>query len=91
MLEEFYDNIKDRINKMNSCKETNDLENYAIEAHALKSDSTYLGFTKLAEIALNHEMAGKENKVDFINSDFNNLINNLSTILNIVKKYWGKW
>lgn len=89
-LEEFYNGIKDRVLKLQKYKDTNDLENYAIEVHALKSDSKYLGFTKLADIALNHELKAKDNKIDFIKNDFNNLINCLADELTIAKKYLGK-
>ena len=89
-LEEFYNGIKERVLKLQKFKDTNDLKNYAIEAHALKSDSKYLGFTKLAELSLNHEMKSKENDLDYIKNDFNNLINCLADELTIVKKYLGK-
>ena len=87
-LEEFYKNINDRINKLNNYK--NDLPNYAIEAHALKSDSKYLGFTKLADLAYNHEMKSKENDSKYINDNYESLMVELNRILEIVKKYLNK-
>ena len=87
-LEEFYNNINDRINKLNNYK--NDLPNYAIEAHALKSDSKYLGFTKLADLAYNHEMKSKENDSKYINDNYESLMVELNRILEIVKKYLNK-
>ena len=56
-----------KLNDLNNYKEASDAYNYAILAHSLKSDARYLGFTKLAELAYNHEMAGKNNDIDFIN------------------------
>ena len=41
-------------------------KNYAIAVHALKSNSKGIGAEALAELALNLEMAGKENRVDYI-------------------------
>ena len=43
------------------------MADYAILVHALKSDSKYLGFTSLAEIAYEHELASKANNVDEVN------------------------
>ena len=43
-----------------------DMPNYAIFAHSIKSDARYLGFTDIAKIALDHEMAGKENNEAFV-------------------------
>lgn len=86
-LEEFMANISSRKEKLEQFKNSNDMENYAIEVHALKSDSKYLGFTKLAELALNHEMKSKENNIGYINSNYNGLISELDNILEIIKKY----
>lgn len=87
-LEEFNNNINNRLKKLESLK--NDLANYAIEAHALKSDSKYLGFTKLAELAYNHEMKGKENDSNYINDNYDLLINEVNNVLKIVREYLGK-
>ena len=87
-LKEFYNNINNRINKLNNYK--NDLSNYAIEVHALKSDAKYLGFTKLSELAYNHEMKSKENDSKYINDNYEILINEINRILEIAKKYWNK-
>lgn len=43
-----------------------DWKNYVITVHALKSNSKGIGANELAELALNLEMAGKENRVDYI-------------------------
>lgn len=41
-------------------------KNYAITAHALKSNSRGIGANDLAELALSMEMAGKENRIEYI-------------------------
>ena len=86
-LEEFLSNINERINKLNDFKISEDMSNYAIEVHALKSDSKYLGFTKLAEFAFEHEMKSKENDINYINKNYEELINELNCILEIIKNY----
>ena len=43
-----------------------DWKNYVIMVHALKSNSRGIGANELAELALNLEMAGKENRIDYI-------------------------
>ena len=59
----------------------------AVEVHALKSDSKYLGFTKLAELALNHELKAKENDLEYVKANFESLMNKLNGVLAIIKKY----
>lgn len=86
-MKEFLEAINDRISKLNLYKNNLDMPNYAIEAHALKSDSKYLGFTKLAELSLNHELKAKENDSQFIVDNFELLINEVNQIITIIKKY----
>ena len=88
-LHDFLDGVEEKMSKLKQFKESGDLQNYAIMAHSLKSDARYLGFTKLAEVALAHEMAGKENNRHLINENFNELINETIKIINVVKQYFG--
>ncbi len=90
ILEEFYNNIKDRLNKLEKYKNDGDMENYSIEVHAMKSDSKYLGFSKLAELALNHQTKSEENDIDYINGNYEALITEANKIIDIVKEYLGK-
>ena len=90
ILEEFLNNINNRLSKLEKYKEDNDMENYSIEVHALKSDSKYLGFTKLAELALNHQLKSEENDSDFINNNYEELINETNKIIEITKNYLEK-
>jgi HPt (histidine-containing phosphotransfer) domain-containing protein len=69
--------------------ESSDCENYAILAHAMKSDSKYLGFKKLAELSLNHELKGKENDISYIKDNYEELMNEVDRITNILEKYTG--
>ena len=71
-------------------KEAGDMPNYAILVHSIKSDSKYLGFTKLAELAYEHELKSKDNDIDFVNSNFTSLEDEINRIINIVKTYLGK-
>ena len=53
---DFLEEINEKLPKLVEYKNNNDMPNYAIIVHSIKSDSKYLGFTKLAELAYNHEM-----------------------------------
>lgn len=89
-LEEFYNNINNKLLKLIEFKNNSDMTNYMIEVHALKSDSKYLGFTSLANISFDHEMASKENNLEFINNNFDQLLNETNRLVNIIKIYLGK-
>ena len=66
------------------------MTNYAIYAHSLKSDARYLGFTKLAELAYDHEMQGKANSVSYIYDHYAELINEANRIIDVASSYLGK-
>ncbi len=86
-LKDFLTESEDRLPKMDKFLKEKDTANYAILAHAMKSDSKYLGFKKLAELSLNHELKGKENDIKYLEENYEDLINEVSRIINIVKEY----
>ena len=86
-LEEFMNNIEERMKKLEKYKEEEKMEEYAIEVHALKSDSKYLGFKELAEIAYNQEMKSKENDIKYIKEKYSILKEEVDRIVKIIKEY----
>ena len=86
-LEEFMNNIEERMRKLEKYKEEEKMEEYAIEVHALKSDSKYLGFKELAEIAYNQEMKSKENDIKYIKEKYSILKEEVDRIIKIIKEY----
>lgn len=86
-LQDFLDEQTTRLPNIEKYKKEGDMENYAILVHAMKSDSKYLGFTKLASLSLEHQLKSQENDKDYINNNFNQLIAEANRITNIVKKY----
>ena len=86
-LEEFMNNIEERMRKLEKYKEEEKMEEYAIEVHALKSDSKYLGFKELAEIAYNQEIKSKENDIKYIKEKYSILKEEVDRIIKIIKEY----
>ena len=89
IITDFYDGYLDRMKKIDDFKNNSDMENYAIEVHSLKSDSKYLGFMTLADIAYKHEMASKANNVDEVNEKFDELMKTVDEFTKLSKKYLG--
>ena len=87
ILKEYVNGINEKITNLTNFKNNNDMENYAILVHSLKSESRYLGFDKLADICLQHELKSKENDATYVNNNFNVLLTELNNILEIVKQY----
>ena len=76
--------------KIEEYKNNNDMSNYAILVHAMKSDSKYLGFTELAQISFEHEIKSKENDIQYINNNYDTLMAEANRIIEVVKKYLSK-
>lgn len=71
ILLDFYDNIDNQFNDIKNS--INDLPNYAILVHALKSNARTLGIKFLADEAYNHEMASKANDANYCISNLSKL------------------
>ena len=86
-IKDFYKESQTRLKDIENYKQSNDMPNYAILVHAMKSDSKYLGFTKLAELSYNHEMASKGNDIDYVNNHYDELMEEANKIIELAKLY----
>ena len=86
-LNEFLNSVDEKMNQLFTYKNAKDMANYAIFAHSLKSDARYLGFKALAEIALSHEMEGKNANQEFVDAHYDELINETKRMIEVAKKY----
>jgi len=89
-LEEFLNGVEKKLGDIKKFKESGDMANYAILVHSLKSDSKYLGFTKLAELSYDHEMKSKENNLDYVYANYDSLMEEASRIVKLTSEYIGK-
>ena len=87
MLSDWYKDCHNKFEEMKLFKIKHDMPNYAIAVHALKSDSKYFGFDKLAEMSFEHEMKSKSNDEEFVNNNFTELEKEFIRITMIVEKY----
>ncbi len=86
MLKEFIKSIDNNMIDITAKKETS-LSEYSVLVHSLKSDAKYLGFTKLSELAYNHEMKSKANDQEYIKNNFNELVEEVNRLIEVVKKH----
>ncbi len=68
LLREFYDSLEDQAKNLDGFKAAQDLENYTILAHSMKSSLRLLGIEELGEEAFGLEMAGKNQDTGYIES-----------------------
>ena len=83
----YLEEVNDKWSKIVDYKNNNDLSNYSMEVHALKSSSRYIGFTKLGDIAYQHELKSKENDSNFVLNNFEELNTEFKRVLEVVNNY----
>ncbi len=88
-LIEFKNGIDGKLEQIRKYFESQDMPNYAIYVHSLKSDCKYFGFLKLAEMAYEHEMKSKANDYAFIKESFDSLMEEANKVKKIVNEYLG--
>lgn len=86
-INDFVKEIDSKWQRINDYKNANDMKNYAIDVHSLKSDCKYLGFMKLADVSYEHELKSKENDSDFVNNNFSRLEDEYNKMIVIAKDY----
>ena len=88
-LEEFYNELQNKLTDLENYKNEGNMEDYAILAHALKTEARYVGCTVLGDLAYEHELAGKESNQELINQKFAELKQEANRIYEVVKIYFG--
>ena len=86
-LNDFLEVSEERMPRLAESFNSGDMKNYAIDVHALKSDSKYLGLSILSEMALEHQTKAENNDIDYIKSHYDELINEFNSKMDIIKKY----
>ncbi len=87
VLTDFLNMVDEKIDKLNKYKSINDMSNYAIEVHSLKSDVRYLGFMALGDMAYELGMLSKANDLVGVSSKHDNLMIETAKMISACKKY----
>ena len=86
-ISDFMKEVENKWARIVDYKNQNNMPDYAIEVHSLKSDCKYLGFMTLADIAYEHELKSKENDSNFVNENFGRLENEYKKVLEVARTY----
>ena len=87
VMHDFLNMIDNKVNLLQQYKSKNDMANYAIEVHSLKSDVRYLGFMVLGDLAYDLELKSKANDFSGVDQRHDELINKVHETINICKTY----
>lgn len=86
-IRDFLSELEDKWKNIVDYKDKQDMGNYAILVHSLKSDCKYLGFMNFADILYQHELKSKENDYNFVSTNFELLENEYKKTLAIAREY----
>ena len=84
LLTMFYESVDDRAQEIGTLYEENDIKNYTIKVHALKSSLRIIGAEELADEAQKLEDAGKRNDNDYIDTNQERFIRSLVQLKDIL-------
>lgn len=89
-LGDFLDMTDEKISSLENYKNANDMPNYAIAVHALKSDGRYLGFTTLADLCYESEMKSKAGDSVFVQENHPKILAEAKRVINLAQQYMGR-
>ena len=87
LLIDFCDTFVQEVNKFNAFKVNGDMVNYEIIVHALKSNFRTLGFMSTGEMFYQHELASKQNNINYVNEHYDELVNEVNRVYKILTEY----
>ena len=87
ILKAYVRSTQSALEKMTKYEVTEDLENYAILAHAMKSTSKSIGALELSEAAKHHEEKSLAGDRDYVHRKFGALFSQASSVIASVKVY----
>ena len=87
LLIDFSNTFLEEVNKFNAYKSSGDMVNYEIIVHALKSNFRTFGFVSTGEMFYQHELASKQNDINYVNEHYNELMNEVNRVYAILTKY----
>ena len=84
VLERFHSAVSDKADEIENFISGNDIKNYTIKVHALKSSARIIGAMDLSEKARLLEEAGNENNIDYIKENTAELLSRYRSYINIL-------
>ncbi|MBQ4529312.1 MAG: response regulator [Lachnospiraceae bacterium] len=90
ILETYHKDLEATIQRIDQAKSKEDIKNFVIDVHGIKSSSASVGAMELSELAKELEMAGKEQQLDFIESHYDNFIRKSEEMVKNLKEFFAE-
>ncbi len=89
-LTDFVDMVGEKIANLEKHLAANDMPNYAIEVHALKSDARYLGFLGLGDLCYDSELKAKAGDSAGVTANHPTIMTEVNKAINVANTYLGR-
>jgi signal transduction histidine kinase/CheY-like chemotaxis protein/HPt (histidine-containing phosphotransfer) domain-containing protein len=89
-IEQFYEELEEKLQNLQDYKDNDDMDNYNILVHSLKTEARYIGCNELADMYYEHEKAAKANDIEYVKKEYSNLKTESLKTYEIIKKYLEK-
>lgn len=90
ILQTYYKDLQKALQRIDQEKNTNDIKNFVIDVHGVKSSSAGIGALELSTMAKELELAGKEQRLDFIESHYENFVYKAKEVVENIKVFLGE-
>ena len=90
ILRTYYKDLQVALQRIEYEKSNGDIKNFVVDVHGVKSSSAGVGAMELSELAKELEMAGKEQRFDYIEANYHNFIVKAEDMINNIKKFFNE-
>lgn len=90
IMQQFYRSIEQKEARIRSFWKNNDIKNFTIEVHSLKSSAKQIGANHLSSVAAGLEQAGLNNDLDYISRHTNAMLIEFLRLRQDMSKYFGE-
>ena len=89
ILKTYFKDLKASMQRIAQEKNSNDIKNFVVDVHGIKSSSAGIGAYELSEQAKELEMAGKEQRLDFIESHYNHFVQTAKEVIESIEVFYN--
>ena len=89
ILKTYYKDLQGSLQRIEQEKNSNDIKNFVVDVHGVKSSSAGIGAYELSELAKELEKAGKEQRLDYIESHYEYFVKTAKEVVESIGVFYA--
>ena len=89
ILKTYYKDLQGLLQRIEQEKNSNDIKNFVVDVHGVKSSSAGIGAYELSELAKELEKAGKEQRLDYIESHYEYFVKTAKEVVESIGVFYA--